>query len=73
MGFNNKTKDILFVEAKWKDNVDANKVFSELKEKSKHVLWNRENRKETYMIFAKSFKFKEKNCYDLKDIERILT
>ena len=73
LGFNNKTKDILFVEAKWKDNVDANKVFSELKEKSKHVLWNRENRKETYMIFAKSFKFKEKNCYDLKDIERILT
>ncbi|MFT4304691.1 MAG: ATP-binding protein [Candidatus Woesearchaeota archaeon] len=69
-------KEILFCECKYKDNVDAERIYNELKEKSKLVKWNNEKRIEHYAIFAKSFKrkFKEKNLYiyDLKDIEKML-
>jgi uncharacterized protein len=69
-------KEILFCECKYKDNVDAEKIYNELKEKSKHVKWNNENRIEHFAIFAKSFKNKIKKenliLYDLKDIEKSL-
>ena len=71
---NNDNKEILFGEVKWQDNVDANKILKELKEKSKLVNWNNENRKEEYVIFAKSFKdknIKDCTCYDLTDLEKI--
>jgi len=52
------------------------KSFKELKEKSKLVDWNRNQRKEIFAIFAKSFekKVREENLYlfDLKDIEKLL-
>lgn len=71
-GINNKTKEIIFGECKWKDNVDAEKILSQLKEKAKHVEWNNSKRKEKYAIFAKSFKKKIKQkdffLFDLKDI-----
>jgi uncharacterized protein len=69
-------KEILFCECKYQDNVDAEKIYNELKEKSKHVKWNNENRIEHFAIFAKSFKNKIKKenliLYDLKDIEKML-
>jgi adenylyl- and sulfurtransferase ThiI len=76
VGINEKEKTIVFGECKWSENVDAEKVFKELKEKSKFIDWNRNQRKEIFAIFAKSFdkKIKEVNLYlfDLKDIERLL-
>lgn len=76
IAMNEKTKEILFVECKWKDKVDANKILNELKEKSKFVDWNNEKRQEYFCIIAKSFKRKIKEndvyCFDLKDIEREL-
>jgi hypothetical protein len=71
VGLNQDKKKILFAECKWKDNVDALKVISELKEKAKLVDWNKKNRKEEYIVFAKSFLKKDKNCYDLKDIGKM--
>ncbi|MFT4304845.1 MAG: ATP-binding protein [Candidatus Woesearchaeota archaeon] len=68
-------KEILFCECKYKDNVDAEKIYNELKEKSKLV--NKENKIEYYVIFAKSFKKKininNLKLYDLKDIEKSFT
>jgi len=71
---NEHTKEILFCECKWKNKVNAEKVLVELKEKSQHVQWNNQKRKEHYAVFAKSFKkkFKQKgiHLYDLKDLEK---
>ena len=75
VALNEQKKEILFAECKWKENVNAEKVLSELKEKSGFVQWNTEKRKDHYAIFAKSFKkkIKEKNVhlFDLKDIEKV--
>jgi len=74
VALNDSTKEILFCECKWQDNVDAKKILAELKEKAKFVQWNNEKRKEHYAVFAKSFreKIKEPNVllFDLKDFER---
>ncbi|MBS3108429.1 ATP-binding protein [Candidatus Woesearchaeota archaeon] len=76
VALNEDTKEIMFCECKWQDNVDAGKILNELKEKAKFVDWHNGNRKERYAIFAKSFKkaIKEKDLqmFDLKDIEREL-
>ncbi len=76
---NEKTRDILFVECKWRENMDAKKVAGELNGKSKFVDWNTENRKETLAIFAKSFSARISDfegkpviCFDLKDLKRIM-
>jgi len=72
---NEQTKQILFVECKWKERVNPRKIFNELKEKSQHVRWHNEERKEYYAIFAKSFKkrIEEKNLmlFDLRDLENV--
>ena len=72
---NDRTKDILFGECKWKSQVNARSILSELKEKARHVHWHNDKRKEYYVLFAKSFKEKinEKNVYlfDLSDIGRL--
>ena len=74
VAINEKTKEIIFCECKWKDNVDAKEILAELKEKTKHVKWNNDSRKEYYAVFAKSFnkKINDKNIllFDLKDIEK---
>jgi AAA+ ATPase superfamily predicted ATPase len=76
IALNSKTNEIVFVECKWQENVDAKKISNELKEKSKFVKWRNEKRKEYYAIFAKSFKEKirEENLFlfDLKDLEILL-
>lgn len=74
--FNEQTKQILFAECKWQGKVNARKILTELKEKSKSVQWNNKKRKEHYIIFAKSFKekIKEPNLvlFDLKDLKKAL-
>lgn len=75
VAINEETNQILVVECKWQENVDARKLLNELKEKAQHVNWNVGERKEYYFIFAKSFKEKieEPNVFlfDLKDLEKI--
>ena len=78
IAINERSKEILFAECKWKDKVDAKKVIEKLYEKSRYVQWNNENRKEYFAIFAKSFKKKIEEfegrkvfCIDLKDLEKM--
>jgi hypothetical protein len=72
VALNEDRKEILFCECKWKENVDADKVLRELKEKAKLVQWHNDERKESYAIFARSFKEKFKvpdvMMFDLRDI-----
>lgn len=74
IAFNEQTKEMLFAECKWQDNVTADKILSSLKAKARYVDWNKEKRKEHYAIFAKSFSCKAKDalCIDLKDLENML-
>lgn len=73
VALNNQTKEILFVECKWQDNVDAKKILNELKEKAGFVQWNNGRRKEYYAIFAKTFreKIKDQNTllFDIRKLE----
>jgi AAA+ ATPase superfamily predicted ATPase len=74
VAMNEKRKDILFGECKWKDTVIAETVLSQLKEKSRHLTWHNQERKEHFAIFARSFSEKSKDClcFDVKDLERAL-
>jgi AAA+ ATPase superfamily predicted ATPase len=76
IALNHESKQAVFAECKWQDNVDAGKVVEELKEKSKFVKWNNVERKEYFAVFAKSFKVKieEPNVilFDLKILEKAL-
>lgn len=66
-------KKILFGECKFKEKIDAKRIYEELRKKSKLVDWNLGNRGEEFVIFAKSFKekveFEGLKLYDLKDLE----
>jgi AAA+ ATPase superfamily predicted ATPase len=73
IALNEHNKKILFCECKWQENVNAGQVAAKLHEKSKAVQWHNKERRESYAIFAKSFKqkineFEGKKvyCYDLK-------
>ncbi|MDI6738464.1 MAG: ATP-binding protein [Nanoarchaeota archaeon] len=70
---NSTTREILFAECKWQDDVDAEKIISELKDKSKLVNWNQNARKEYFAVFARSFgrKVKQSNVFlfELKDMK----
>lgn len=72
MALNEKTKEILFCECKWKEKVNAEKVLAQLKEKAQFVEWHNGKRKESYAIFAKSFSKKAQgaHCFELKDLEK---
>ncbi|MCD6464053.1 hypothetical protein J7L02_00825, partial [Candidatus Woesearchaeota archaeon] len=77
LAINEKSKEILAVECKWKNKVNAEKIAKELVEKLRCVDWHKDKRKESLAIFAKSFTKKIKNykgrkvyCFDLKAIER---
>ncbi|MBU7048274.1 MAG: ATP-binding protein [Theionarchaea archaeon] len=74
VAMNEKNKDILFAECKWKEKVIAGNVLSQLKEKSRNLKWHNQERKEHFAIFARSFSEKSKDClcFDLKDLERAL-
>ncbi|MDT7891972.1 MAG: ATP-binding protein [Thermoproteota archaeon] len=76
VAFNEQSKEILFCECKWKEEVNAKEILQELKEKAQYVDWNKNERKEYYAIFAKNFKKKaeDKNVFhfELNDIEECL-
>ncbi|MGE5342195.1 MAG: ATP-binding protein [Candidatus Omnitrophota bacterium] len=76
---NIEKKELLIGECKWKTGVQAKALLKELKEKAGMVGWEKEERREIFAIFAKSFKEKIDEweghpvyCFDLKDIEMIL-
>lgn len=54
VALNAATKDILFGEAKWSEKQVGTNIYEALKEKAVHVNWNRNARKEHYMLFSKS-------------------
>ena len=62
VALNNDTKEILFVECKWKDinERDADKILADLKEKSCFVQWNNDDRKEYFGLVARKIKGKER-------------
>ncbi len=74
---NKLEKKILFGECKWREKVSAPGLLNILREKTKYVSWYGENREEYYVLFAKSFKDKEKIqgkdifLFDLNDLEKI--
>lgn len=79
VALNVQKKEILFGECKWKDKVNAAAILKELEEKAAFVGWNKEERREAFAIFAKSFsrKVSESNgrkvyCFDLNDIKQLL-
>ncbi|MBI5036711.1 ATP-binding protein, partial [Candidatus Micrarchaeota archaeon] len=79
VGLNNKTKQALFTECKWKNNADAREIAKELSEKTGALQWHNRDRTEAFAIFAKTFKQKISEhqgkrvyCYDLKDIGKTL-
>lgn len=75
VALNERAKEILFVECKWRDKVDVEKALHELKEKAGFVGWKKKERKEYYAIFAKSFKerIEKENVllFDLEDLEKV--
>ncbi|MCD6464116.1 ATP-binding protein [Candidatus Woesearchaeota archaeon] len=78
VALNEDTKEILFGECKWQANVNAKRIVKELVEKSQFVQWFNNERKESFAVFAKSFKKRLKSfegrpvyCFDLKDLERV--
>ncbi|HNY36169.1 MAG TPA: ATP-binding protein [Candidatus Pacearchaeota archaeon] len=54
VGVNKKTKEIIFGECKWSNNLVDKSIFYDLKRKSVEVKWNNERRKEYFIIFSKS-------------------
>ena len=78
VALNKSTREILFGECKWRNNVDGNQILKELKEKVRYFdLSNKQKIIERYyIILAKSFKKKtiEKNVYyfDLNDMKKLL-
>jgi AAA+ ATPase superfamily predicted ATPase len=76
IALNQESKQIIFAECKWQDDVNVEKIVKELKEKSKFVKWGNAERREYFILFAKSFKEKieEPNIilFDLKSLENAL-
>jgi AAA+ ATPase superfamily predicted ATPase len=75
VALNEDTKEILFAECKWQNKKVGIKVYDELKEKSGHVKWNNEERKEYFALFSKAgftsrLKNEEVLLFELKDINR---
>ncbi len=54
VALNETTKEILFAECKWQNKRVGINVYDALKEKSKLVKWNTEERKEYFALFSKA-------------------
>ncbi len=79
IALNETKKEMLIGECKWQENVESEKLLQHLEETAKNVRWHNDERKESYALFAKSFKNKVTSwnkkqvlCFDLKDIEKAL-
>lgn len=74
VALNEQTHEILFCECKWQKNVNSEIIYQELKEKATFVNWNNKDRKEYYVVAARSFSIKtgHARCIDLNEIEKVL-
>jgi hypothetical protein len=76
VGLNEKDGRILLAECKWQDGVNAAAVHEALRGKAGEVRWRNRDRKESYAIFARSFKkridIEGLELFDLKDIAGLL-
>jgi len=76
VGLNASSKEILLGECKWSRGVDAKKVLSDLRAKAKYVNWRREDRREVFALFARSFKNRPDEpdvlLYDIDDIREMV-
>lgn len=74
VALNEKNKDVIFCECKWRDNVNAPEIIRNLREKAGFVPAGSE--KEYYMVFAKSFRKRTEEedviLYDIEDMKRLL-
>ncbi len=77
VALNDEKREILLGECKWKENVNPEEIALKLYEKSEYVEWHNKDRKESYAVFAKSFKrkiseFKGRKvyCFDLGDLSK---
>jgi AAA+ ATPase superfamily predicted ATPase len=82
VALNDRTKEILFAECKWKNRKTDAGVLETLAEKSRFVKWNNAERKEHFAVFSKSgftenaYTYAEKNgvlLYTLPDVLRSTT
>jgi len=79
IALNELTKEILFAECKWKDNVNAERIAKDMvRNKIPYVRWYSDKRREYIAIFAKSFRKKLEEfdgrkiyCFDLKDMQKL--
>jgi len=75
VALNPKEKNIIFGECKWKEKQNPQTLIKRLREKAKLVTWCNKERKEYYILFAKSFisrpKLKDTILIDLKELEKI--
>ncbi len=53
IGLNERANSILFAETKWNEKPLSLDVLGDLKQKSKEVIWGKENRKELFALIAK--------------------
>jgi len=67
----NKKDKAIFVEIKWRDNVNGEKILKELQRKAENTNWKGGK---GFLIIAKSFKKKTDGalCWDLRDLEKML-
>ena len=76
VGLNAADKEILLGECKWSEGVDAVDMLSDLRVKAGHVQWNRLDRREVYVLFARSFKGRldepDVLMYDIDDIREMV-
>ena len=76
VALNEKKSKILFGECKWSENIDEERFYYQIKEKKKSVRWKKKDRKEEYVIFAKSFESdiskSDLTCIDLDQIKKVV-
>ena len=54
VGFSTSEKKIIFGECKWSEKPVGTNIYEELKKKAAEVDWNKDDRKEYYILFSKS-------------------
>lgn len=54
VGINNQTKQIVFGECKWSNKPVGTNIYEDLKKKAGYVQWQKDKRKEYYILFSKS-------------------
>jgi len=72
IGFNNSTNEIFFFESKWSSKLVGTNILGELISKAKTIDWNRDSRKEKYVLLSKSGFTQELIKASKKDIDIIL-